>query len=1044
MIQPDEIQNTNTGISPVIISEICDTSPADAGFIELYNRSASNIDLSFFRMHFYLDGQTESVSSKSLSGILPPGEFYIIRRGSSSDLTFYNNYGYHADNNWDRSFIEPGQALDLSNNGRADQFYFIPGDLATGLPPKDRCFERATAAGDGSLSVHWNVSSGQIPGTPGRHNSTGCVQPESEFIFCRFKNYSDQTVLPGETGIMLAGFRIYSAAAGAMLKALRISNNNTMTAEDIYRLSLYSDQNTNNIFDNEDLFICDLSWNSAQCKFFNETVCFNLDPAFSLHDFVLILSLEPDCRGGKIFSPVIHTADIELINSYTAQTYKKPDNKYTFTHSVTAANQLRTVVINEIAWMGTIAGSSHEWIELYNNTENTVNLENWRLAESGGSADIISLSGSIPSRGFYLIERLNDNTISNVSADLYGSWGGSGLGNSGENIVLINSSGNIIDQVNCISGWFGGTATGEYRSMERTDPLLPGYWPVSWSTCSGSACTFAWASDGGNLYGTPKAVNSVFNPQDYLLAEHYNIPEKNIYRGSSNITIFAFSAFSTFTSGYFLNKFENTGTLTAQEATNLSLYLDIDTNRTLTSPDIFIENLSCNDSSWKAGSELMNCSNYIITANLGYYGMTFGHTFKGRLSSLISLSGKYAYGGENTFSQILISKPPLITNVILNTGTVSNCNLQNFDIQAWYSNREDGFGKMQACFPEYRDYGPVYTMYSADSDFCCVYTNARVWGNIMPGLRKFEITVWDEKLFTNTGFSTNIIITGFTPPQILSVSSSPSDIYNSGAFRAEFSLLARDTNNTGLITGGSAYLSNIGYPVQGLSHTEYTNWYISAVIPAEVPPGSNNVTLLVQNNFGAWSASNISFLLKTHKNPDAFAGEGLFARGGDIIYLGGRGTAYDGACINNYIWDIFSGADFSLVCSKGQNIAFTAPYINGILEMRLRVTDNYGATSTGNIMQIFVSSSESYKNSLKDAGPYNTVINPQTSKLKLVNLMPNTAVGIYTASGEPVTGFTSEGQTAEYIIPSSFESGVYIIHLSSGKETKKFKVIIIR
>ncbi|NCP04703.1 MAG: lamin tail domain-containing protein, partial [Deltaproteobacteria bacterium] len=40
---------------------------------------------------------------------------------------------------------------------------------------------------------------------------------------------------------------------------------------------------------------------------------------------------------------------------------------------------LKTVVITEVAWMGTSASSSDEWIELYNTTNARVNLDGWRL-----------------------------------------------------------------------------------------------------------------------------------------------------------------------------------------------------------------------------------------------------------------------------------------------------------------------------------------------------------------------------------------------------------------------------------------------------------------------------------------------------------------------------------------------------------------------------------------------------------------------------------------------------------------------------------------
>ena len=46
-----------------------------------------------------------------------------------------------------------------------------------------------------------------------------------------------------------------------------------------------------------------------------------------------------------------------------------------------------TVVINEIAWMGTSAtNSSDEWIELYNNSSTSIDLADWTLSWSRGTS----------------------------------------------------------------------------------------------------------------------------------------------------------------------------------------------------------------------------------------------------------------------------------------------------------------------------------------------------------------------------------------------------------------------------------------------------------------------------------------------------------------------------------------------------------------------------------------------------------------------------------------------------------------------------------
>ena len=54
----------------------------------------------------------------------------------------------------------------------------------------------------------------------------------------------------------------------------------------------------------------------------------------------------------------------------------------------------RSVIINEIAWGGTVASSTDEWFELYNNTGADINLNGWRLVADDGNPDI-ALSGTI-------------------------------------------------------------------------------------------------------------------------------------------------------------------------------------------------------------------------------------------------------------------------------------------------------------------------------------------------------------------------------------------------------------------------------------------------------------------------------------------------------------------------------------------------------------------------------------------------------------------------------------------------------------------------
>ena len=87
------------------------------------------------------------------------------------------------------------------------------------------------------------------------------------------------------------------------------------------------------------------------------------------------------------------------------------------------------VIINEIAWMGTTALASDEWLELFNTTSQTIDLTGWGLFEAGGDTLIISLAGQISSQGYYLIERSDDDTVFDILADAKGPFSGNGLSN---------------------------------------------------------------------------------------------------------------------------------------------------------------------------------------------------------------------------------------------------------------------------------------------------------------------------------------------------------------------------------------------------------------------------------------------------------------------------------------------------------------------------------------------------------------------------------------------------------------------------------------
>jgi hypothetical protein len=170
--------------------------------------------------------------------------------------------------------------------------------------------------------------------------------------------------------------------------------------------------------------------------------------------------------------------------------------------------QSSNIIINEIAWMGTTTSINDEWIELYNDSEQAVNLTDWTLKAIDGTPNIV-LSGIIEANSYFLLERTDDSSVPDIAADQIYTGN---LNNSGEYLQLKNSQGVIINEIDANNGWPAGDNTTK-QTMERTASN-------SWQTSM-------------TIGGTPKALNSnnetisesepqpeaVYSPSDIVINE---------------------------------------------------------------------------------------------------------------------------------------------------------------------------------------------------------------------------------------------------------------------------------------------------------------------------------------------------------------------------------------------------------------------------------------------------------------------------------------------------------------------------------------------
>lgn len=124
------------------------------------------------------------------------------------------------------------------------------------------------------------------------------------------------------------------------------------------------------------------------------------------------------------------------------------------------------VIINEIAWMGSVNSAADEWIELKNVSNSTVNLSDWRLLSKDGDIKI-NLSElktvSLQPGKFILLERTDNSSALGVSASIIYTGA---LSNSSEILRLFDSSCNLIDEVSANSDWPAGDNSAK-KTMER-------------------------------------------------------------------------------------------------------------------------------------------------------------------------------------------------------------------------------------------------------------------------------------------------------------------------------------------------------------------------------------------------------------------------------------------------------------------------------------------------------------------------------------------------------------------------------------------------
>ena len=164
------------------------------------------------------------------------------------------------------------------------------------------------------------------------------------------------------------------------------------------------------------------------------------------------------------------------------------------------------ILINEIAWSGTLAGAYDEYVELINKTDRIFYLNSWKIENAAGTGKPFSFSGKIQPSSLFLIANYEQGIekSSIISRVDYADSGLSLSNTAAGPFILINSKDVIFDTVGDGGEYgFGINSSDLKSSMSRYTSSTTADWnPDSWYTESLST------NLKDNTLGTPGAPNS--------------------------------------------------------------------------------------------------------------------------------------------------------------------------------------------------------------------------------------------------------------------------------------------------------------------------------------------------------------------------------------------------------------------------------------------------------------------------------------------------------------------------------------------------------
>ncbi|MCF7823034.1 MAG: endonuclease [Candidatus Marinimicrobia bacterium] len=197
-------------------------------------------------------------------------------------------------------------------------------------------------------------------------------------------------------------------------------------------------------------------------------------------------------------------------------------NTYTLTISASDLG-LPSIVINEIMNNpSAVADADGEWFELYNSGDTSVNLQNWTIRDTDNDSFIIDQPLTISPHD-YLVFGNNQNVETNGGAEIDYTFSSFYLSNSGDELLLINERGQVVDSV----AWDGGPQFPDLdgASMALNEPEENNSLGENWKASSLPFGLGDFGSPGGsNFIIALISTDPGIIPDDYTLVQNYPNP----------------------------------------------------------------------------------------------------------------------------------------------------------------------------------------------------------------------------------------------------------------------------------------------------------------------------------------------------------------------------------------------------------------------------------------------------------------------------------------------------------------------------------------